>query len=205
MRKLLILLGIVLIPFSISFAGPGIGGGGSSGLPDQSTHATMTIDYFHHEVHQGAAYEIDGFATLASGATRAVVLWSPVSSKETHVFYAVSSTNLTEVSIIEGIQCIGTGATPYYYNHHRRSGNTSHLTAISLNPPRAFTAGSGVTLKSTKFGTAGSVQKQSVGGGAGSQNEIIMASGTTYVLYIVSGAADNYVSYSVSWYEHTPK
>lgn len=127
---------------------------------DSSTRSIQTVDYFHHEIHSGDAYGIENFATLASGATRAVVFWTPNSTKETHIWFSVSATNLTDVSIIEGIQCLGTGTTPYYYNHNRRSGNTSHMTAISLNPPRAFTAGSGVTLKATRFGTAGSVQKQ---------------------------------------------
>lgn len=172
---------------------------------DASTRSLQIIDYFHHEIHSGSAYGIENFAVLASGATRALVFWTPDSTKETHIWFSVASTNVTEVAIIEGIQALGTGATPFYYNHHRRSGNTSYMTAISLNPPRGFTAGSGTTLKAARFGTSGSVQRQSVGGNVGSNNEIILKSGTTYVLYIVSGAADNVVSYAAEWYEHTPK
>lgn len=178
---------------------------------DASTRSTVDIDYFHHEIHAGDAYFISGVTTLGSGVTSALSFAVPVTTKAPHLTLNVSATNVTNVYLMENTHYkevstnLLSGATPY--NHDRNSGNTSGCTVAWMPAWSKLQTGylvSGTTLISVAFGSSG-IGQTGIGGQFERENELILKSGTTYVMIFSSSAAGNIIGYALNWYEHTPE
>lgn len=178
---------------------------------DGSTRSTIDIDYFHHEIHAGDAYFISGTTTIGSGVTSALSFAVPVTAKTPHLTLNVSAANVTNVYLMENTRYkqvntnLVSGATPY--NHDRNSINTSGCTIGWMpawsNLQTGYTV-SGTTLISVAFGSSG-IGQTGIGGQFERENELILKSGTTYVMIFSSSAAGNTIGYALNWYEHTPE
>lgn len=182
---------------------------------DSSTRGTITVDYYHHEVHAGDAYFVSGTTMLGSGATCAMAMAVPNTTKSPHLSMVLSSTGIVNAYLIESAKprfvntTLVSGGTAY--NHDRNSSNRSGCTVgwiPNWSPPIDGQYGggsmSGNTLYYMAFGTNGQAQT-SVGGQAARENELILKSGTTYMMLFYSGTAGNLISYHLNWYEHTPE
>lgn len=169
---------------------------------DGITEAFTTIDYAHHEIHEGSHFYIEGFATLGTTDSLYVKLVTPDTSTWAHFQWDISSTGILETYLYEapvGGMSGGAGVTPL--NNNRNSTDTSVLTITS--GVTASTTDTGTTISTAKWGSDGF--KATIGGGASRDDEIILKQNTTYLRAFISGAASNIVQFKASWYEHANK
>lgn len=165
---------------------------------DSSTRAINTIDHVHHEMHDGLHFFIDGFATIGSGVSKTFTVVTPDTTKWSHMYFDVQSTDQTEMLIYED-SSLGTGGTATTpINSNRNSAGTSVLTIKEDQVVGTV----GVLLSSQSFGATDNPAK-TIGGALARENEVILKQGGTYAFRFTSRAAGNIVSYRGNWYEHT--
>jgi len=165
---------------------------------DSTTNAIYTIDYEHHEIHEGDHYFIESFDTLASGDSLEFCVIVPDTTKRAHMIFEFSSQLLAQFYVYEGSTCTA-GDTATAYNNDRNSSNTSVLTITTGGTVSAY----GTLLEKQSFGSG--TNPASARTGFGERNrEIILKNNTTYTFLFISGANNNIVDYNASWYEHTP-
>lgn len=173
-------------------------GAGQSANPfiDSATGGLIILDVPHQKIHNGNHYYIAGYETVGSDGTLNFTVTANADDF-VHLTFHISGTNVTTVDVYEGASGIsgGTALTPI--NNNRNSSNTSGLTA-KVNP--TVTPGSN-TIDGYKFGSNGGGNAPDIGGGVAREDEIILKRSTSYLWQIVSGAADNLISYRIDWYE----
>ena len=169
---------------------------------DATTGAKTTIDYAHHEIHGGSAYEtIYSEGDVDSGETVAFTFVTPDSAALVHMLFDVSASAESGVSLLESPTIISNGSARSIFNNRRGSDKTSGCIA-RLDPGVQISTGTAL-WPNIFFG--GSSFKGSIGGGHRNLNEKILKSGTTYVVMFESRAADNEVVMKFDWYMHTDK
>jgi len=164
---------------------------------DGSTEALNCIAYEHHEIHDGSHYYIEGFTTLASGATLKVGLTTPNTSKWAHFTWHFSSNGILITRLYEDAGISG-GAVVTPLNNNRNSANTS-----ALNIMQGVSGAGGTIVSQTSVGGEGF--KADFGGVSARQDELILKSGTDYRREFTSASDDNIVSFKATWYEHQSK
>jgi len=168
---------------------------------DEITRAIKSIDYEHHEIHDGSHYFVSGFETVANDGDIIFSITTPNTAKWIHLIFEIEGTSQTEFSIYETASVSsGTPITPN--NNNRNSANTSDVTM--LYNPTVDTAGTVIFAQSKgKAGT--NPLKADTEGLVNRSREIILKQNTTYVFEIISRDDGNIISYAGEWYEHTNK
>ncbi len=164
---------------------------------DTSTMSLQTIDYYHHEIHAGSHYYMEGFATLAADEALYVKLVTPDLARWAHFIWDIQSSAILEVTLHEGASggmTGGTAVTPL--NNNRNSANTSVMTITS---GVTVATDLGLTISQSKVGA------RKFGASIGRDAELILKQDTVYLRKFLSGTNDNLVSFKASWYEHTDK
>ena len=176
-------------------------GGGDFGnvRMDASSSSLQTVDYEHHEIHSGDHYYIQGYLELADEGTYYVKLVTPDTTKWSHFIFNIKSTGICATTFDEaatGGMTGGSAVTPI--NNNRNSGNSSGMVLTG-----GVTANTGQTirLENDKWGANGF--KETIGGGSGRSDELILKQNTVYCRGFVSGADANIIQFKASWYEHT--
>ena len=182
----------------------------SSGLGeigiDDSTNSLQTIDYAHHEVHDGRHYNCRNFTQLpTSGDRLSFSITTPNGSRWNHFSWEIEGTTQTEIRKWEGATLSG-GTAINCYNNNRNSTNTAE-TIIKLGTVISGAAPTSGTLLDahSKGLTSATPSKGSLTGGASREDEVILKSGTTYLFEIRTAGVDNIIDYTFKWYEHTDK
>lgn len=168
---------------------------------DLITRTLQTIDYVHHEIHEGDHYYIQGYIELDDTDTFYVKMVTPDTAKWSHFIFNIKSTGICTTYLDEdatGGMAGGSVITPI--NNNRNSGNVSGMVLTS-----GVTACTGYTkrLENDKWGAEGF--KQTIGGGSGREDELILKQDTVYCRSFISGADNNIIQFKASWYEHTSK
>jgi hypothetical protein len=168
---------------------------------DPATWAIEVIDYAHHEIHGGSHYYVQGFIELDDTDTFYIKLVTPDTTKWSHFIFDIKSSGICTAYLDEGAtggMAGGVGVTPI--NNNRNSANTSGMVLTS----NVTVATSYVTrLEADKWGASGF--KETIGGGSGREDELILKQNTTYLRTFISGADANIIQFKASWYEHTSK
>lgn len=168
---------------------------------DRITRALATLDYTHHEVHDGDAYLASyTVAALASGSNLDILLVTPNTNTRIHIIYRIRSTLVTTLTLYEGTTTVSDGTTIATGNADRNSSNTAGLLVYHTPSFGAV----GTQIFTDTWGLAAGAQVK-VGGESESLEEIVLKKNTKYLLRINSGTADNRISVKARWYEHTPK
>lgn len=173
---------------------------GPAGI-DDCTNTLQTIDYVHHESHQGSHFYIQGFLELGDTDVHRVKMVTPDTKRWSHFVFAINSTGICTTTFDEEATGGMTSGSPVIpLNNNRNSDNLSGMIFTS----GVTAATSYITrIENDKWGAAG--WKQTIGGGSGRDDEIILKQNTTYLRTFTSGAASNIVQFRASWYEHTNK
>lgn len=168
-------------------------------MRDDYSDAQTTIDYGHHEIHEGDHYSVEGYETLGSAGTVAFCLTTPNNGKYANMLFSIESTGNTEFNSYRygSYSTGGTQAIPINSNHN--SAGTSD-TAVFRNST-IISLGSNFQAKSV--GVSGSPVRTS-GGDVRSENEHVLKENSVYIYHIKSNSADNVISYHGNWYEHAP-
>jgi len=170
---------------------------------DKSSYAILTIDYEHHEIHDGDHYNVRGDTTItSSGGSTCFYLFTPNGSKWTHLVFEVYSDNLVDYK--EQINCLASGATLLpIYNCNLNSTNV-YMGSLITSPLDVTNSG---TVSATGFfGAAGqNPNVKGVQGERGRDTEIILKSGTGYIWTFKAGGNNTKLGWDAEWYEHTDK
>jgi hypothetical protein len=168
-----------------------------AGTTDILSGAVATIEYEHHQIHEGDHYYISGFETEATGANVTFGILSPDSPIQCHVTIDVFGTSQTELYLYEGSVYVGgTGVTPV--NNNRNSTTTSTLVVVKDPIMTSY----GTLIYKQTSGLAGTTPAKSDLNSLHDRNrEIILKRNTAYTVVIVSRDDDNIISYIWEWYE----
>ena len=162
---------------------------------DPSTHAQVSIDYAHHEIHGGSGYTLSYPITVPIAAEVEIRMATASSAKWAHMVWSFTNDAAFSVDIFETTTKAHEAAnalTPI--NRNRNSANTSGLTFC--HTPSG--SGDGTTIWSFAGGANKIVTT------AENRNEFILKSGTAYLINLTATSAD-VAHILLDWYEHTDK
>jgi hypothetical protein len=169
---------------------------------DTVTRALITVDYAHHEVHEGGHF----FACISNndldaGDTNGMVIVTDNSTRWTHSVLAVNNTTSADFIVYENTTYSGLGAALTTQNSNRNSTNTAVTAVYRFTGTTITDLGDQVAER-----LLGSNAPQTRSGGEGrGDNEIIMKQNTAYAVIIVGQADNGRMNLDFEFYEHTSK
>ena len=163
--------------------------------------AIVTIDFVHHEIHEGDHFITAGAFSLGSTDTALVVLDVADTTKRTHLIYTLNTVASTTIDLFEGGDYARAPDAITAYNSDRDSSTESVRDTLFVIHNDSTLVDRYNTLMFTYEVGAG----QKTTGELGRGQELILASDSTYFWRITSNAASNIVGYILEWYEHTDR
>lgn len=173
---------------------------------DTSTRAIETIDYAHHETHEGEFYYVKGQVDVTGAATNLDFLWCvPNTTKWPHAQWLFDAEAQFILSLYEDVDVSANGTAVAIFNANRNSANTPGVVAY-VGPTLAGgilgDGGQGGTL--VWQSTIGS--GKTAGQGREVSHEFIGKQNTDYWYQITKEAAGTaWVVWDFNWYEHAEK
>ncbi len=172
-------------------------------ITDNNTAALMTIDYPHHEVHEGSHFYAYHNATLAITEDLTISVTTPDSTKHSHLIFKLSSSDAAIFDVLEDVTSFANGTAFVPKNNNRNSATVSVNTVLSgsdegADDPITPTGGTEIYSEGIKSGNK-------IGGTSRGDSEIILKQNSKYLFRIISGANTNVCSIVLEWYEHTSK
>ncbi len=186
MRKLIYtLLLLMLVPILMGAQGY------TSGRPDDRI---ITVDYAHHEIHEGTHFVAFHNAPLGNGGTYQLLINTPAASTGKDIHLIIETRGSAESNIVfrEGTVVSDVGSAMSEVNRNRTSLNIAG-TIITLAPTITSL---GEVLMELHFGSG-----PQMGGDDRSENEWNLAPGTLYLVNATSEAGSNDLSILIDWYE----
>ena len=183
---------------------------------DDTTGGVVTMDYAHHEVHEGDAFACHYHNDVTNVGEMTIIAFNtPDTTKWLHLVTQVSATTAAYFAIYEAADLdLDEGTDLTVYNRNRNSATASTVTSIETSPE----AGKATSYDETQaagatLATTGEIHREYIGAGSGNNasggesrgtHEWILDQGVQYAFVLVSTTADdNTHSIILSWYEHT--
>jgi len=169
---------------------------------DTITHVLTTIDYPHHEIHDGSAFYAVRSELGDTAATVEVRIQTPDNTKWAHMTITIDTALAATAALWKSTTMtheIGNVMNPMNRNHN--STNPSGLTIC--HTPGGTQAGDPNLTR--YIGSASVSGKVDVGGSGGSRGEFILDQAEAYFIRVTSRADANAMSIILDWYEHTSK
>lgn len=167
---------------------------------DSKTKVLTTIDYSHHEIHDGNHFLYTDAQELASGATGDYLITVKNSTKWPHMLFDLSGSAITQYLLYEATDRVGV-TLETVGNSNRNSANATPETTIH----KGVTGGStnGTLIHEFKGGSATNQSKS--GSNTRNDEEIILKQNTKYLLKVGSFTASNLTNVRIAFYEHANK
>jgi hypothetical protein len=185
---------------------------------DTKTWALNTIDYEHHEIHDGSSFTIHYSNTCTNtGEMSLIAFKTPNTTTWFHIVFESSSTAGSYVAIYEVSDLdVDEGADVLVYNRDRNSSITSTVRTIdtldtlnevtTFNEAQAAGATLSVATEIYRFYLGAAAAGADQSGQARATSEFILKQNTEYAFAVVSTSDDDNVHNIVlSWYEHANK
>lgn len=164
---------------------------------DKATRSIQTIDYAHHEIHEGDHYFVKGWMDLTNAQVFDFLATTPDTLKWAHMLVEFSAEAESHITIYEGTTTSADGTAVTAVNRDRNSSNTAGL--VVTHTPTI--TGVGTQIASYKMGSS-----QKTGGTVRANAELILKQNTKYLIRITNDTAlNNWFDYLADWYEHTNK
>jgi len=162
---------------------------------DRSSRAMETIDYRHHEIHNGNHFFVQGQTDVTGAATNFdVLIIVPNTTSWPHAFFHIRTEDEFVIVLYEGTTVSANGVALAEVDNNRNTANTAGGTTF-FGPTVTTT---GTSILSSKTGSAGSF-----GGQSQLEYEIILAQNTNYLFRLTkSGAGTHWIDFKLEWYEH---
>lgn len=178
---------------------------------DQKSGSILTVDYAHHEKHEGddffVVYSVPSLGAMSSpDDTITLTFNTPDTTKWGHFIFRVTGTGGWLIRLIEaptGGAETPTGTLPIY-NSNRNMAIVSTFTDISGTPGVVSydaTLATGGNILWSEY-IAGNSGPQTGGDVGGHDEEIILKQNTLYQLSLFGTDADP-ATLKIGWYEHT--
>ena len=172
---------------------------------DQSTHATTTIEYEHHEIHSSSHYFVDGVADLSINEVLDFTWQMPNTTKWSHWTWHLSVEAETLYQIYETAVATNPLANVYTpLNNNRNSLNSSATVMRYEVQANLAGANADTNVTSATLIATGIIGAGRDGGFHSRTREIIMKQNTLYCLRSTASAA-GYQNFTMDFYEHTAK
>lgn len=170
---------------------------------DKITNALVTVDYAHHEIHDGDTFMYhDVIASLADTVVQDYWIVTPNTTRWAHIGHMLESTGPITLQIFEGADRTSAKAEQAVFNRNRNKGAAT--TKIYKNNATGASSGGATDGTLIVWWKGGISNNKTVNGTTvGTSNEKILKQGTNYIFRITSGMDSNLISLSFDWYEHT--
>ncbi len=182
---------------------------------DKSTNKLISVDYDHHEVHDGKMFSCHYVQDVSDTNDRSIIAFkTPNTTTGLHMIMHVAATAAADFLFYEAptiAAAAGTNLT--VYNHNRRSTNTATILSTkdaTVNKATYFSESDmgevtgGTELYHEHIGAGR--QGQAVSGSSRGVNEWILAKNTIYSIELISLDANNNTHHlELIWYEHVDK
>jgi len=178
----------------------GVAGGAARPIGvDLVTQALLTLDYAHHEVHEGSHFFYTNSLDLGSGISQVYLLTTPDTTKWVHMTFNYEHIAVLQFALFEGADRVGT-TLQTAFNNNRNSLNTPGLVVH-----KGISGGTtdGVQMVNDLFGYSSGNSR--VGGGDRNDHELLLKQNTKYLIRLTSSTADQLIVLRLIWYEHTSK
>ena len=191
---------------------------------DPSTNAQTTIEYPHHEIHDGESFHIVYEAqTTNTGEMIAIAFYTPNTTKWLHLTARISVGSLTRAVLLESPSIdLDEGTNLAVWNRNRMKKATLSgvlsLNAVQVqNMATSFTAAQALNanitvsaatiMDSFTLGSPGAnPAKGGIGGETRATEEWVLEQGQQYALVGIAGSDDdNAMTLVMDWYEHQDK
>lgn len=160
---------------------------------DGVTKTLQTMNYEHHEIHEGNHYNYADYDNdVASSEIINFVMTTPNTATRIHFYFNIFSSLGATLELFEGTVATG-GASIAPRNNERNSDNESTVTLVK--DPTITNDGvraSGFLVGANR--EAGMIDRD---------REFVLKQNTSYLVRITSLANSNGISWDAEWYEHT--
>lgn len=166
---------------------------------DELSGAIKTIQYAHHEIHEGNAFLVVYSALADDTDAVEIRIETPAGDKRAHMLISIDSALACTVELwmnTTKTDVVGNRLTAMNRDHD--SVKQSILTIC--HTPAGAQAGSADLQQ--YIGSASVSGKTDTGGGTGSRAEFLLAAGSAYLIKATSRADNNALSIVLDWYEH---
>lgn len=165
-------------------------------LADPTSSGVITVDFAHHEIHEGDHYTVADFTDLGNGATYNILIVTPNTAVRTHLLFQVTTEGETTITLFEDTTTSSDGtAITEVCNRRDASGGTAG-TVVTHTPT---ITGDGTQIARSKTGSG-----MKAGGAIRGDDEWILDQNSKYMLRITNDTAvNNWASWVITWYEHT--
>jgi hypothetical protein len=166
---------------------------------DDLSLGLITLDFPHHELHEGHHFFYTDSVALDSGNSQDYLLTTPNTNKICHLVMQHDGTAVTQFDFYEGADKTGV-AQQTLFNNNRNSPNTPGLT---IHKGTAGGSTDGTLLRTYKSGDA-TGQSSKIPSESRNDAEIDMKSNTKYIMRISSSTNGNLTNAEFYWYEVVP-
>lgn len=166
---------------------------------DKATNSVNTIDYAHHEIHDGSHfYWTDYDSDVDTGTPKYYRITTPNTTKWAHVMFVLYSEGVGTWQLFENptVNAAGTTVTPLNSN---RNSLTAATLVIAYDPT---STADGTLIKVWRTGS-GTTLPTRIGSETRSDEEIILKQNEDYFLKFTPDSNDAKTKIEISWYEHT--
>lgn len=172
---------------------------------DRVAGAGLTIDYTHHEIHEGDAF-VTSYLAESKNDGQTIAISFLTGAKYLHIFWVASSSGAAFFRIYENPTITDNSGSPQtVFNHNRNSLTVSTVIDRSQNPDVAGQAtkdpaitGAGTLLFEEPIGGA-----NRSGGESRNDEEIVLKPNEEYVFIVESNGSGLTLGIVLSWYEKT--
>ena len=173
---------------------------------DKVTNSLQTIDYSHHEIHDGNYYLATTYDDSAATGEKVNIVFTTPASPKCHMLSLWSSGGAAIFRIYEAAVVTannGTNALPIY-NKNRNSTNTSGcLDNATVNAVGKYSTGTTITNTGTTIILEYSGVGKTVNGMGRSDSEFILKPSTKYAFEVEAIGNGIAIALLLDWYEHT--
>ena len=176
---------------------------GDVAIVDGNTGAIVTIEYPHHQIHDGKHFQYSEVVDLPVNNVLDIQITTPNTTEWTHMTAEFDVENETEWWVYENVTINVAGAAVNEYNTNRNSANVATTVLATITNADIANANADTAIAGATFlfhGIAGAGKK--VGGQGSSRQELILLQNEDYTIRFESTVA-GYVSFLIRWYEHT--
>lgn len=169
---------------------------------DAVTNSRLTIDYPHHEVHDGRSYHISDVQNVSS-TTEKWLITTPDSPRLSHMVFDIRATGEMQVTITAGADRTGSDAVTIINRRQvsppNVAGTTVHRGVVVPSPD---TGTDGATqIDAFRVGATEAGSRTVAAGESRGSSEFVLKRNTKYVVAVLT-FANIYVTAHFDWYEH---
>ena len=164
---------------------------------DENTGAIATIEWEHHQLHEGNTFTILEVTDLGNGAVRDILVVSPDTTEWAHLVWEIEHELETSIQFYRDTTYTDNGTEITSFNRNGNSTNTA--TTLVYHTPT-------ITNVGTLVGTIQQGNGKKAGGSDRTSNEFILKQNTAYLIRINNLTVNNDIIFmKLNWYEQINK